>query len=122
MGVPDWVCYLDDDFIVNISVLKKDLLKMSEECSPNCIVADAMNDNGHGLRTSGGWCMERALYKRVANVLSQHTDEELGWLGPDDGAEDDGEGRRGFMGMLYLWLHVIPMDSAVWYSQNSRPA
>ena len=36
----DWVCYIDDDMVVNVSNLKKELLEKEPECAPDCIIGD----------------------------------------------------------------------------------
>jgi len=80
---PDWICYMDDDMIVNISNLKMDLLENEPECSPNCMIADRRAWRGISY-TAGGWCMQQNLAQRAAELLHDKTDDELNWTLTDD--------------------------------------
>ena len=92
--VPDWVCYLDDDMMVNVAVLKEDLLELTPNCSPDCLIADGQvwmpngeNGKGSGMiqpYTVGGYCMQDNLVRRVTELFAAKTDADIGWIGTDD--------------------------------------
>jgi len=110
---PDWICYMDDDMIVNISNLKMDLLDNEPECSPNCLIADIKEHRHSGIMfTVGGWCMQQNLAQRAAELLHDTTDEELKWAKTDD---------LSFNQMvLQIGLGATITDSDRWYSELSR--
>lgn len=60
----DWVCYFDDDMVVNIDTLEEELRSKHDECAPNCMIADAPAFGGKTKYPAGGWCMERMAAMR----------------------------------------------------------
>ena len=110
---PDWVCYLDDDMMVNVPNLKADLLQKEALCSPDCLIADGQKFMMSIPYTVGGWCMERNLAQRVSDLLKDKSDQELNWTGTDD---------LGFnKHIMQQWLGVTVTNSEEWYSEYSRP-
>eukprot|EP00565_Helicotheca_tamesis_P007549 CAMPEP_0185730352 /NCGR_PEP_ID=MMETSP1171-20130828/9644_1 /TAXON_ID=374046 /ORGANISM="Helicotheca tamensis, Strain CCMP826" /LENGTH=304 /DNA_ID=CAMNT_0028399381 /DNA_START=116 /DNA_END=1027 /DNA_ORIENTATION=+ len=109
---PDWMCYLDDDMMVNVTNLKTELGRLWHSCTPNCFIADGLTYTGGVDYTSCGYCMERDLASRIEAVLSEKTDEELKWVGNDDVE---------FNRMLKQELNVARINSEYWYSQESKP-
>ena len=107
---PDWVCYLDDDMLANVANLKVDLQLKQTQCSPDCLITDV---KGHGgiQYTQGGWCMSQSLAARVAELLIEKNDEELGWTSTDDVSFNKD--------VLQKWLGVSPTDSERWWSELS---
>jgi len=78
----DWICYIDDDMVVNVSNLKKELIEKEPECAPDCIIGDKRM---HGTYyTNGAWCMNKDLVQRTTALLKDKTDEELRWKKTDD--------------------------------------
>lgn len=112
--IPDWVCYIDDDMIVNVPILKVDLVNKEPQCSPDCLIADR-HIHGRGFReatvqySAGGWCINRDLAHRVGALFSDKSDEELNWLGNDDYSFN--------LDVMKGWLGVTPTDSEKWYSE-----
>mmetsp|Transcript_15636 Transcript_15636/g.34128 ORF Transcript_15636/g.34128 Transcript_15636/m.34128 type:complete len:343 (+) Transcript_15636:138-1166(+) len=106
----DWVCYLDDDMLVNYANLKVDLHEKEAQCSPDCLVSDRV---GHGgiQYTQGGWCMNRELAQRVGNLLREKTDEDLHWDSTDDVSFNQY--------VMLKALGVLPTDSERFYSELS---
>ncbi|KAL7546619.1 hypothetical protein ACHAWF_009958 [Thalassiosira exigua] len=104
----DWVCYMDDDMLLNVANLKSDLVDLGRTCLPSCLVTD---EKGHGgiKYTQGGWCMNVDLARRTAELLAAKTDEELGWTSTDDVS---------FNQAVMQWgLGVRPTNSARWWSE-----
>ena len=60
----DWLCYFDDDMVVNVDMLEEELQSKQEECAPNCFLADAPAFGGKTQYPAGGWCMERMAAMR----------------------------------------------------------
>ena len=61
----DWLCYFDDDMVVNVDMLEKEISESKhEECAPNCFLADAPAFGGKTKYPAGGWCMERMAAMR----------------------------------------------------------
>jgi len=111
---PDWVCYLDDDMLVNVANLRRDLAEQSRSCADNCLIADAMaRRKGGGGWTVGGWCMNGSLAKRTAVLLDERTDASLGWTNNDDVSFN--------RAVMMNANKVRPRSSPLWYSEYSHP-
>ena len=120
---PDWVCYLDDDMMVNPAVLKEDLAGLAPSCSPDCLVADGQvwtpngpDGKGSGMiqpYTVGGYCVSSHLVGRVAELFAARTDAEIGWVGTDD-LHFNKYVMQGALG-------VTVTNSERWYSEYAYP-
>mmetsp|Transcript_33291 Transcript_33291/g.75295 ORF Transcript_33291/g.75295 Transcript_33291/m.75295 type:complete len:231 (-) Transcript_33291:432-1124(-) len=121
--VPDWVCYLDDDMMVNVAVLREDLLELAPSCRPDCLVADGqvwmpngVNGKGSGMiqpYTVGGYCMSDSLVRRVTDLFASKTDAEIGWVGTDD--------LHFNRFVMQEALGVTVTNSERWYSEYAYP-
>lgn len=113
---PDWICYLDDDMMVNVKNLEQDLFEKAKVCSPQCFVADAQirskTRRNLPAYTVGGWCMESYLADRVAKMLEGKSDAEVNFINQDD---------LGFSRFMRLTMRVWATNSNLWYSELSRP-
>jgi len=106
----DWVCYIDDDMVVNVSNLKKELLKKESECAPDCIIGDQKVHGGTKF-TAGGWCMNQDLVQRTTTLLKQKTDDELFWRSTDDVSFHHA--------VMNVALDVVVTDSLLFFSEIS---
>ena len=106
----DWVCYIDDDMVVNLSNLKKELLKKESECAPDCIIGD-QKVHGETKFTAGGWCMNQDLVQRTTTLLKQKTDDELFWQSTDDVSFHHA--------VMNVALDVVVTDSLLFFSEIS---
>lgn len=104
----EWVCYLDDDMVVNGTNLQRDLREKAEHCTPNCLIADG-NRWKDIQYTAGGWCMNHQLAYRTYDLLQQHTDEELQWESTDDVSFN--------YYVMFQVLGVLPTNSDRWRSE-----
>jgi len=60
----DWLCYFDDDSVVNVENLVNELQSKYKECAPSCFIADAPAFGNRTPYPAGGWCMERMAAMR----------------------------------------------------------
>jgi len=110
---PEWVCYIDDDMLVNVDVLKIDLVEksVSSQCSPNCVIADK-HQHGKIQFSAGGWCMQYTLVLQISHLLSTNNDEQLNWSATDD--------LDFHQKLLQNALGVTVLDSDKWLSEVAR--
>lgn len=106
--VVDWVCYFDDDMLVNFAILKADLHEKEAQCLSDCLIGDKVKHSGTEY-LQGGYCMNRDLARRVGNLLREKTDEELHWDSTDDVSFNKY--------VMFGALGVLPMDSNLFYSE-----
>ena len=106
----DWVCYIDDDMVVNVSNRKKELLEKESECAPDCIIGD-QKVHGKTKFTAGGWCMNQDLVQRTTTLLKQKTDDELFWQSTDDVSFHHA--------VMNVALDVVVTDSLLFFSEVS---
>ena len=111
---PDWMCLMDDDMLVNVDNLAKELVELQPTCAPDCFVGDKMGIPKSAEHAGGGWCMEKDLALRVAHLLEEKIDEDIGWMGTDD--EDF------CREVLFKQFDVGTISSDLWYCQFSGPS
>ena len=100
----DWICYMDDDMVVNMFNLQKELQYEKG------ILGDVSNFKGTWY-TMGGWCMDKQHAIRIKKVLETHTDENIEWRATDDVS---------FAIALKKTLNFTIKNSSKWFSQHSK--
>ena len=78
-----WVCYFDDDVVVNISNLVLDLEAKRPLCQPNCFIAvTARRRNPYGTSEYSWpftvWCMQAQLIRRLQREFLPKPDTHFG--------------------------------------------
>ena len=101
----DWICYFDDDMVVNFERITQELK------DKNGIIGDVSVIRGYVNYTMGGWCMDRKNAERVQSMFKKHTDKQLGWQGVDD---------TSFCILLRKKLNIIVQNSPKWMSEYSK--
>lgn len=115
----DFACLLDDDLVVNVPILQREL---QDKCqSEHCIMGEILGQDGE-QRTAGGWCMNRALVDSIGELLATMNDHDLPWPAEDGANAQDGS----FHDMLRqshpdLWGQISYVPSMLWYTENSLP-